>query len=149
MLYDLFPLDSIDPHLVSPLTASEFLQRILVPEIGVRLIMQDMDLDESQMKDAVRILRESANYGVCMFPVDEEEEDEGVADNAGLDAADMIVMKRAMKRRQQLEADERAKEDEYQERTMERTREEALEKQEPVKRRTRKKKGKGPDVTTE
>ncbi|KAG6866035.1 hypothetical protein C0993_007677 [Termitomyces sp. T159_Od127] len=147
MLYDLFPLASIDPDLVSPLTASEFLQRILVPEIGARLIMQDMDLDESQMRDAVRILRESANYGVCMFPVDDGEEDEEVLDNAELGAADMIVMKRAMKRRQQLYEVDRAEEDEYQEQIKEKTK--ALEKEETVKTRARKKREKGLNDTVE
>ncbi|KAH0582517.1 hypothetical protein H2248_010458 [Termitomyces sp. 'cryptogamus'] len=145
-LYDLFPPASIDPDLVSPLTASEFLQRIMVPEIGVRLIMQDMNLDVSQMRDAVKILRESANYGVAMFPVDEGEEEGGDSDDAGLGAADMIVMKRAMKRRKQLDADERAEEAEYQRQTMEKAKE--AEKQEPAKR-VRKKKRKEPDVKTE
>ncbi|KAG6861259.1 hypothetical protein C0995_002067 [Termitomyces sp. Mi166 len=141
-LYDLFPPASIDPDLVSPLTASEFLQRILVPEIAARLIMQDMELDESQMGDGVRILRESANYGVAMFPVDEGEE-EGGSEDAGLGAADMIIMKRAMKRRKQLEADERAEEEEYQRQMREKAKE--IEKQEPVKR-ARKKKGKESDA---
>ncbi|KAJ6593384.1 RTC4-like domain-containing protein, partial [Mycena capillaripes] len=72
-LYDMFPLTTIDPYLVDPLTPNEFIQRILVPEVGMRLVMEDMDLDpdvKSDKKQAVAILRESASYGVAMFPED-------------------------------------------------------------------------------
>ncbi|KAF8222951.1 hypothetical protein L208DRAFT_1412661 [Tricholoma matsutake] len=35
----------------------------------VRLIMEDQSLEgEEEMETAVRIMRESANYGVAMFP---------------------------------------------------------------------------------
>ncbi|KAG6825849.1 hypothetical protein H0H92_002197 [Tricholoma furcatifolium] len=110
-LYDLFPPASIDPESVSPLTANEFLQRIMVPEVAVRLIMQDMDLDESRMDDAVKVLRESANYGVAMFPADEGEGE--AADEGELGAADVILMQRAMKRRKELDIDEEGEEEEY------------------------------------
>ncbi|KAG6840723.1 hypothetical protein C0991_004809 [Blastosporella zonata] len=112
-LYDLFPPTSIDPDCVSPLTASEFLQRILVPEVGARLLIQDMYMDETEMDDAVKILRESANYGVAMFPADDGEEGEG-RDDGELGAADMILMKRAMKRRKELDEDEKEEEEEFQ-----------------------------------
>ncbi|KAG6820418.1 hypothetical protein H0H93_000664 [Arthromyces matolae] len=115
-LYDLFPPSSIDPDLVSPLTATEFLQRIMVPEIGTRLIMQDMDFDEGQMEEAIKILRDSATYGVAMFPVDEEEA-KGDSDDADLGAADMIVMERARKRRKELDETGPAEEKEYQKQT--------------------------------
>ncbi|KAF7351024.1 RTC4 domain-containing protein [Mycena sanguinolenta] len=72
-LYDMFPLDAIDPELVNPLTPNEFIQRILVPEVGMRLVMEDMDLtldDRSDKRRAVAVLRESASYGVAMFPED-------------------------------------------------------------------------------
>lgn len=94
ILYNLFPLALIDPDLVSPLMASKLLQCILVPEISVQLIIQDKNLDKNQMRDAVKILQESANYSVYMFPVDKEEENKGIQDNSKLGAADMIVMKR-------------------------------------------------------
>ncbi|KAG6916191.1 hypothetical protein DXG01_008073 [Tephrocybe rancida] len=111
-LYDLFPPATIDPASIAPLTAGEFLQRILVPEIAARLIMQDTHMDESRMDEAVKVLRESANYGVAMFPADEGEEGEG-RDDGKLGAADLILMKRAMKRRKELDADEREEEEEF------------------------------------
>ncbi|GLB43350.1 putative RTC4-like domain containing protein [Lyophyllum shimeji] len=110
-LYDLFPPTAIDPRLVAPLTPNEFVQRILVPEVGVRLIMEDMGLDESKVEEAVRILRESANYGVAMFPVDEGDEGDGVRSSGKLGVADSIVMERARKRRKELEADEQEQEE--------------------------------------
>ncbi|KAF8132224.1 RTC4-like domain-containing protein, partial [Mycena galopus ATCC 62051] len=72
-LYDMFPLTAIDPHLVDPLTPNEFIQRILVPEVGMRLVMEDMGLDLDDRADkqhAVAVLQESASYGVAMFPED-------------------------------------------------------------------------------
>ncbi|KAF8074673.1 RTC4-like domain-containing protein [Lyophyllum atratum] len=51
-LYDLFPPASLDPGLVAPLTPNDFIQRILVPEVGVRLVMEDMGLDESKEKES-------------------------------------------------------------------------------------------------
>ncbi|KAJ6631515.1 RTC4-like domain-containing protein [Mycena sp. CBHHK59/15] len=114
-LYDMFPLAAINPDLVSPLTPNEFIQRILVPEVGMRLVMQDLllEVDElSDKKQAVAVLRESASYGVAMFPEDggewagvsgkkkeEEEEEMGVAE--------LMVMERARKRRKELEIEER------------------------------------------
>ncbi|KAG6832120.1 hypothetical protein H0H87_002633 [Tephrocybe sp. NHM501043] len=104
-LYDLFPPVSIDPTTVSPLTASEFLQRILVPEIGARLIMQDMHMDGTEMDEAVKILRESATYGVAMFPADDGEGYD--RDDEEMGEADMMLMKTAMRRRKELDADEK------------------------------------------
>ncbi|KAJ7935204.1 RTC4-like domain-containing protein [Mycena leptocephala] len=119
-LYDMFPLTAVDPDLVDPLTPNEFIQRILVPEVGMRLVMEDMDLnpdDKSDKKRAVTVLRESASYGVAMFP-----EDGGdwagasgkKKDNDGEEAmgvADRMVMERARKRRKELEIEEREEEE--------------------------------------
>ncbi|KAG7444480.1 uncharacterized protein BT62DRAFT_900378, partial [Guyanagaster necrorhizus] len=66
-LFNLFPPASIHPDQVKPLTPNEFTQRILVPEVATRLIRQDMGVSPSK---AVKILRESASYGVAMFPED-------------------------------------------------------------------------------
>ncbi|KAK0444835.1 RTC4-like domain-containing protein, partial [Armillaria borealis] len=66
-LFNLFPPASIHPDQVKPLTPNEFTQRILVPEVAARLIRQDMGVSPSK---AVKILRESASYGVAMFPED-------------------------------------------------------------------------------
>ncbi|KAG5643883.1 hypothetical protein DXG03_009513 [Asterophora parasitica] len=110
-LYDLFPLANIDPNLVSPLTANEFVQRILVPEVGVQLIMEDMGMEESQVGDAVKVLRESANYGVAMFPADEGEEGDDSKGAGEMGVADQIVMERARKRRKELEGVEQEEEE--------------------------------------
>ncbi|EEB94317.1 hypothetical protein MPER_06885, partial [Moniliophthora perniciosa FA553] len=70
-LYELFPPSSIEPHLVAPLDPKEFIQRVLVPEVGVRLIMEDKKLvGGAGTREAVQILRDSSKYGVAMFPED-------------------------------------------------------------------------------
>jgi RTC4-like domain len=117
-LYDLFPPASIDPNLNSPLTVNEFIQRILVPEVGVRLIMEDQGLEgEEGMETAVCILRESANYGVAMFPEDGGEWGGGrgrgrKGEDEEMGVADRIVMERARKRRKELEEEEGGEETE-------------------------------------
>lgn len=113
-LYNMFPLSDIDPLLILPLTPTEFIQRILVPEVALRLIMEDRGLEgEGGMKEALEILRESSAYGVAMFPEDAGES--GATQRQGgeskMGAGDMIVMERARKRRKEL-AEEEAKEDE-------------------------------------
>lgn len=65
-LYKLFT-DNTNPDLVHPLTVREFISRVLVPEVGMRLIMEDMSLERNM---AVEVLRASASYGVSMFPDD-------------------------------------------------------------------------------
>lgn len=112
-LYNLFPPSSMDPTLIAPLTSGEFIQRILVPEVGVRLIMEDMGLKGAEgMKQGIKVLRESANYGVAMFPEDGGEW--GGGESAGKDdddmemgVGDLIIMERARKRRKELEEEER------------------------------------------
>ncbi|KAF8208628.1 RTC4-like domain-containing protein, partial [Mycena galopus ATCC 62051] len=69
VLYSLFASET-SPDLVQPLTVREFIGRILVPEVGMRLIMQDKSLD---MESAVRVMRESASYGVSMFPAEDSD----------------------------------------------------------------------------
>ncbi|KAI5825177.1 hypothetical protein K523DRAFT_420219 [Schizophyllum commune Tattone D] len=110
-LYSMFPMDLIDPDKVFPLSPSEFLQRVLLPEAGLRLIEEDRGRGAS---DALRTLRESAKYGVAMFP-----DDSGVGGRQSLGGsgggggvADGIVMARAARRRQQIEAEERREEEE-------------------------------------
>ncbi|KIM88166.1 hypothetical protein PILCRDRAFT_814082 [Piloderma croceum F 1598] len=117
-LYGLFPPSSFDPTLIAPLTPPEFIQRILVPEAAVGLILEDRRLNpqnEKHKEKAVKILRESAAYGVAMFPdadtnvgasgkgrKDEEDWVMGVGDE--------IVRERARMRRKELEEEERAEE---------------------------------------
>jgi RTC4-like domain len=110
-LYNLFPPSEFDSSLVAPLSHGEFIQCILVPEVGVRLIMEDKGMKGAKgVAEAVQILRESANYGVAMFPEDGGEWDNpggrNKANGEGTEAADMIVMERALRRRQELEMEE-------------------------------------------
>lgn len=88
-----------------PLAPAEFIQRILVPEAAVRLIAQDMCLD---MEDAIVTLRDSAQYGVAMFPDTSETKRKGTGDaNDGMGVADKIVMERARARRKEIAEEER------------------------------------------
>ncbi|CCM02591.1 uncharacterized protein FIBRA_04694 [Fibroporia radiculosa] len=102
-IYNLFPLSSFDASSTFPLTPADFVQHILVPEAAVYLIVEDMGQTRQQ---AIVTLRESAEYGVAMFPDDH-------ADGAdAMDAAEQIVMERARARRKELEEEERIEEEE-------------------------------------
>ena len=114
-LYNLFPPSELDPDLISPLTSNEFIQRILVPEVAVRLIKEDQNLEgDVGTTEALQILRESSAYGVAMFPEDSGES-AGVGPSRGsraqrredeMGAGDLIVMERARKRRKELEEED-------------------------------------------
>ncbi|KAF8213840.1 hypothetical protein K438DRAFT_1563317, partial [Mycena galopus ATCC 62051] len=41
-LYKLFPNNAVDPDAVQPLGLRKFIGRILVPEVGIRLVIEDM-----------------------------------------------------------------------------------------------------------
>ncbi|KAI0331662.1 hypothetical protein GY45DRAFT_1275558, partial [Cubamyces sp. BRFM 1775] len=69
-LCDLFPPASFDPAAALPLTPADFIAHVLVPEAALNLIMEDLNLSRS---DALKTLRDSVEYGVAMFPVDEGE----------------------------------------------------------------------------
>ncbi|KAJ7080372.1 RTC4-like domain-containing protein [Mycena belliarum] len=75
-LYKLFPPSTISLDAVAPVTAADFIGCILVPEVGMRLIVDDMSLDVHSpdgRSKAVAVMRASADYGVSMFPyVDED-----------------------------------------------------------------------------
>lgn len=96
-IYQLFPPDTIDPDSTTPLTPSDFIQRILIPEAAAYLIMEDL---QSTYSDAIKTLRESAEYGVAMFP------DTGGDNEEGMKAAEEVVKERARARRKQLEEEE-------------------------------------------
>ncbi|KAF7796825.1 hypothetical protein EIP86_008009 [Pleurotus ostreatoroseus] len=121
-IYDLFPPADVDAAAVRPLTPTEFIQRVLVPEAAVRLVMADLGQTRAR---AIRTLRESASYGVAMFPDEQEGAPEGKsrkrskgtgkgkerAEDAEvemeMDAGERIVRERAAARRRQLEKEER------------------------------------------
>ncbi|OAX33804.1 hypothetical protein K503DRAFT_725367 [Rhizopogon vinicolor AM-OR11-026] len=107
-LYNLFPFSSFNASSIAPFTPAEFIQRVLVPEAAVGLIMQDLHLDKDE---AIVTLRESSQYGVAMFPdtgtgkgaaFGADDDDEGVADR--------IVMERAKARRLEIEEEEKIEE---------------------------------------
>ena len=92
-IYQLFPPETISPDSTAPLTPSDFIQRILVPEAAVHLIVEDL---QSTYSNAIKTLRESVEYGVAMFP------DTGADNEEGMRAADDVVKERARARRKQL-----------------------------------------------
>lgn len=98
-IYDLFPPASFDSESTLPLSPTEFIQLILVPEAAVSLIMDDLQQPRAQ---AIRTLRASAEYGVAMFP------DEAGGSNVG----ENIVRERAKARRKALEAEGETVQDE-------------------------------------
>ncbi|THU77601.1 hypothetical protein K435DRAFT_812308 [Dendrothele bispora CBS 962.96] len=65
-----------------PFVFNTFMERILVPEVGKLLIMEDKGLEGSGgAVEAVSIMRQSSRYGVAMFPEANdigEESDDGV-----------------------------------------------------------------------
>ncbi|KAL0571669.1 hypothetical protein V5O48_010287 [Marasmius crinis-equi] len=120
-LFELFPPASIEPDLVAPLNPKEFIGRVLVPEVAVRLIMEDRKLrGASGFDEAVQILRKSAAYGVAMFPSDggtsgSDGGDESHKNNSkeassksgsGATAVDEMLQEKARKRRKEIEVEE-------------------------------------------
>ena len=95
-LYNMFPPTSFEPQSITPLTPQDFIQRILVPEAALVLIMEDTGQDQAQ---AVQTMRESAGYGVAMFP--------DTSEDPGVGAGEDIVLERARARRRELEDEER------------------------------------------
>ena len=95
-LYNMFPPTSFEPQSITPLTPQDFIQRILVPEAALALIMEDTGQDRAQ---AARTMRESAGYGVAMFP--------DTSEGPGVGAGEDIVLERARARRRELEDEER------------------------------------------
>ncbi|THU88279.1 hypothetical protein K435DRAFT_607917, partial [Dendrothele bispora CBS 962.96] len=76
-LIDMFPDDSTCALFadVKPFDFQIFLDRILVPEVGKLLTMQDQGLyGLNGATEAVKIMRESSKYGALMFSDDDREE---------------------------------------------------------------------------
>lgn len=71
----------LSKNLVSPQLPIEFIQQVLVPEAGFRLIRQDLikaaaDIPPECTVKAKQIMTESCDYGSAMFPMEEPEIDE-------------------------------------------------------------------------
>ncbi|KAJ2929474.1 hypothetical protein H1R20_g7620, partial [Candolleomyces eurysporus] len=111
-LYDMFPPASIQAQAIAPLGAEEFLQRILIPEAALRLIMEDKGLKGSSGRQtALQVLRESSSYGVAMFPADGTDPMGGggrksTKNEEGLTAGETIIMERARRRRKEIEEED-------------------------------------------
>ncbi|KZT70805.1 hypothetical protein DAEQUDRAFT_764374 [Daedalea quercina L-15889] len=101
-MYDMFPPASFSPDSTLPLNPNDFIQLILIPEATVSLIMEDMG---QTREEAVVTLRDSAEYGVAMFPDDQTEGANAV------DQGEQIIMKRAEARRRELEVEDRIEEE--------------------------------------
>ena len=93
-LYSLFSPDTIPLTSVDPLTPSQFLTRVLVPETAMLLIQEDMHL--STKEETLRVLDESKKYGVAMFP--EQAQGDEVAE-----IGERLARERAKERRKILE----------------------------------------------
>jgi hypothetical protein len=66
----LFLLNKIDNNILNkektkPLTPIEYLQKVLVPESGIRLIKQDMNITDNE--NAKKIMIESTEYGSIVY----------------------------------------------------------------------------------
>ncbi|KAJ7178387.1 RTC4-like domain-containing protein, partial [Mycena crocata] len=78
-LYKMFPFSTNHANLVQPLSWCDFIGSVLLPEVGMRLIMEDMSLDvgsEEAKNIAVSVMRESTTYGVGMFAAGDNDSDE-------------------------------------------------------------------------
>ena len=97
----LFPAVKMDPSLFMPLTWISFLQRVLIPETALLLIMEDLKVKgEEGSQEALKVLQESSEYGAGMFPDNDEEEENCIT------VADKIVMKRALKKQKNIRVEE-------------------------------------------
>ncbi|KAK7465386.1 hypothetical protein VKT23_005364 [Stygiomarasmius scandens] len=73
-LHEMFPTSVTCDMTVDPLNLSEFFKYVLIPEVAVRLIMQDQELvGPVGMRIAANIMKESWFYGVGMFPSNDVE----------------------------------------------------------------------------
>ena len=84
-------------HFFSDVKGSK--QGILVPEAALALVMEDM---HQTRQEALRTLRDSAQYGVAMFPDDARE---------GKSASEAIIKARAAVRREELLREEQLEAD--------------------------------------
>lgn len=109
-LYNFFPPTSFHTPSIAPFTPSEFIQRILVPEAALWLIMEDTG---QPPEEAIKTMRESAAYGVTMFPDGRRggkygDDVDGDVDEGGV--GEDIVMERARARRAEVEVEDRVEE---------------------------------------
>ena len=84
----------------------EYAQQILVPEVGHRLIREDLLKNKHEnssdkingdalKKQAIEIMKESTEYGQFVYPADEDSVDAQVADHDSLQEASVRVSTRS------------------------------------------------------
>ncbi|KZV69306.1 hypothetical protein PENSPDRAFT_561022, partial [Peniophora sp. CONT] len=100
-IYNLFPPSSFDAQSLSALSPDIVLQRVLVPEAALALVMEDMDVDVST---ASRVLVESARFGAMMYPLHDGDQDHR-------DIGQGMVRERARARAKVIAAEERVEEE--------------------------------------
>jgi hypothetical protein len=61
----MFPIKTVSPDVVSPLSVDQFFTNVLVPEAALLLIKEDMSLNTRE--DAIQVMQESKEYGIMMF----------------------------------------------------------------------------------
>ncbi|KAL5536818.1 hypothetical protein ACEPAF_641 [Sanghuangporus sanghuang] len=111
-LSHLFPPDSIDPDRVAPLTPTEFIRCVLVPECAVALIQEDLGSGTS-IEYAIRILRKSSKYGTAMFPDLDNRDAMSVGEDLGMgqQVGEAIMKERVRARRAEISEEEKETKD--------------------------------------
>jgi hypothetical protein len=96
-LHLIFPAGSLDRSAFAPLSHSEFLARVLVPEAALRLIQDDL---QQSTEEELLTMNASSEYGLGLFPADDSSSPSRLE---GADEVERLVRDRADARRQELE----------------------------------------------
>lgn len=95
-LHNMFSHETLRKEKIAPLSITDFIQQILVPEVAMALVRVDMDIDDDE---ALKTLRASSSYGAAMFPVTDK-------DGEGDEVHDKLVKERARAKRKEIEKTE-------------------------------------------
>lgn len=111
-LSNLFPPETVDADRISPLTPTEFLRVVLMPECAVALIQEDLG-HGTGIEQAVRTLRDSSKYGTAMFPDLDSCDGISVPGSGGgaQRIGEAIVKERIRARRKEIDEEERMEEE--------------------------------------
>lgn len=98
-LFSLFPNEVLESSATAPLSYTEFVQCVLVPEVAASLVQEDMGLNTRE--EALEVLEDSSSYGVAMFP-DNENEEEGSQDRQ-MNVGEKTLREHAKARRKEVD----------------------------------------------
>lgn len=98
-LFSLFPNEVLESSATAPLSYTEFVQCVLVPEVAASLVQEDMGLETRE--EALEVLEDSSSYGVAMFP-DNENEEEG-SQGRQMDVGEKTLCKHVKTRRKEVD----------------------------------------------